>query len=129
MLPEPFTQSFHAFFAALDQIESVLESGDSKQLQLTLPNLQEVVPHLMEGTNHEMSENFLEPDQVSRLRSIQTEINKEMRLLNADVIFLNTAKQPTTIQQRQQQIGDRLQSLRQYGEAALSLWNSSASES
>ncbi|MGB3492123.1 MAG: heterocyst frequency control protein PatD [Elainellaceae cyanobacterium] len=128
MLPEPLHQSYSALFATLDQLESLLKSEDSKLLQQTWPNLQNVFRSLVTGVNEAIAENMLEPEQASRIQSIHTEMNKGLRLLNTDIVFLNTAKQPTTIQQRQKQIGDRLQSMRQYGEAALSLWTTSTSD-
>ncbi|GEM_PF-1114959 len=129
MLPEHLDQSYQTFFAALGQLETSLESDDLKQLQFVLPTLKEAFSRLVEGTEQAMAENLIESEQASRIQSIQTEMNKAMRLLNTDVVFLNTAKQPDTIQQRQQQIGTRLQSLKQYGEAVLSIWNISTAES
>ncbi len=54
-----------------------------------------------------------------RLQSIQTEISKQLRLLAMDTMFLKTARQPETSQQRRQQIGDRLDLLLRYCEAIL----------
>lgn len=54
-----------------------------------------------------------------RLQSIQTEISKQLRLLAMDTMFLKTARQPETNQQRRQQIGDRLNLLERYCEAIL----------
>jgi len=54
-----------------------------------------------------------------RLQSIQTEISKQLRLLAMDTMFLKTARQPETSQQRRQQMGDRLDLLLRYCEAIL----------
>lgn len=125
MLPQSLRQSYQNFFSALDQLDSTLESDDPKLLQLTLPNLQEVFPALEQGLNAAQSENALDEAIASRLQSIHTEINKQLRLLSTDIAFLKTAKQPDTQQQRRQQIGDRIQSLRQYGDAVLALGETS----
>lgn len=57
---------------------------------------------------------------ASKVQSIQTEINKELRLLGMDVTFMHSARQPATIQQRQRQIGDRVTRLSQYCDLLLS---------
>lgn len=57
------------------------------------------------------SSDELEPADASTLRSYNTEINKHLRLLGMDLTFLQAAKQPVTVQQRQAQIRDRIQLL------------------
>jgi hypothetical protein len=51
---------------------------------------------------------------VQRLRSLQVEIDRQLRLLAMDALFLQTARQATTVQQRQQQISDRLEQVDRY---------------
>ncbi|ASC71634.1 hypothetical protein XM38_025870 [Halomicronema hongdechloris C2206] len=48
------------------------------------------------------------------LRSLQTEVNRHLRLLGMDVAFLQAARQPQTVQQRQAQMGDRIRTLEQF---------------
>ncbi|MBF2079270.1 MAG: heterocyst frequency control protein PatD [Synechococcales cyanobacterium T60_A2020_003] len=50
----------------------------------------------------------------SKLVSYHAEISKELRLLGMDIMFLQSARQTMTIQQRQAQIRDRLDRLRDY---------------
>lgn len=54
-----------------------------------------------------------------RIHSVLVEINKQMRLLNLDATFLQTARQPETIQTRSGQLRDRLKLLLNYCEAIL----------
>jgi Zn-dependent oligopeptidase len=61
----------------------------------------------------------IDPAVESRVRSLQTEISKQLNLLNMDVTFLQAARQPQTVQTRQQQISQRLQTLVGYCEAIL----------
>jgi hypothetical protein len=61
----------------------------------------------------------IDPAVVSQVQSYQTEINKQMRLLGMDVMFLQAARQPTTTQQRQAQMGDRIDTLIRYCDALL----------
>jgi hypothetical protein len=53
------------------------------------------------------------------VRAYQIEINKQMRLLELDLMFLKTARQTTTIEQRWQMMGDRLRLLAVYCDALL----------
>lgn len=55
----------------------------------------------------------------TQIQSIQTEVNKQLRLLETDAIFLQAARQPTTAQQRKQQIHNRLDLLLRYCDAIL----------
>lgn len=59
-----------------------------------------------------------------QLASIQTEVNKQLRLLETDSLFLQTARQSATTQQRKQQMQERLSLLLRYCEAILALLQS-----
>jgi hypothetical protein len=54
-----------------------------------------------------------------RVRSVLVEIDKQMRLLKMDAMFLQTARQSETAQQRVNQLRDRLQLLKSYCDALL----------
>jgi hypothetical protein len=53
--------------------------------------------------------------------SIHVEINKQLRLLKTDCLFLRSAKQTHVVEQRLQQIGDRLVLLERYCEMILAV--------
>jgi hypothetical protein len=55
----------------------------------------------------------------AKTQAYQTEINKQLRLLEMDLIRLKTAKQPDTIDQRWAGISDRVGLLVWYCEAVL----------
>jgi hypothetical protein len=63
----------------------------------------------------------LEPILADRLQAFNVEINKQLKLLRMDCLFLQTAKQPTTIAQRHTQMLGRLDLLKAYGEGVLEL--------
>lgn len=54
-----------------------------------------------------------------QLPSLHTEMAKQLRLLNMDLMFLQTARQPETARQRTEQMGDRLRLLMRYCDAVL----------
>jgi hypothetical protein len=57
---------------------------------------------------------------AQRSHAYQVEMDKQLRLLAMDVMFLQAAKQPETIQQRSSAVQDRLQKLIAYCDALLS---------
>ncbi|HEY9616637.1 MAG TPA: heterocyst frequency control protein PatD [Microcoleaceae cyanobacterium] len=61
----------------------------------------------------------LDPQLAQRVQSVHVEIDKQLRLLGMDVMFLQAARQVTTIEQRQQQIRDRVNLLLRYCDALL----------
>jgi hypothetical protein len=58
-------------------------------------------------------------DADSRVQSYRTEISKQLRLLEIDVMFFQGARQESTAQGRLQIIGDRLTTLIRYCDAIL----------
>lgn len=58
-------------------------------------------------------------DENWRVQSYQTEMSKQLRLLEIDVMFLQGARQASTVQTRIQTISDRLTTLIQYCDAIL----------
>jgi hypothetical protein len=80
----------------------------------------------------EFQETFLKVQQVGssladwdedlqlKAQSYQTEINKQLRLLETDLMFLKAARQPATSEQRWRMMGDRLHLLVLYCDALLS---------
>lgn len=73
---------------------------------LGLEDPQRLPPHDLGGA--------LDPGIAQRLRSLQVEIDKQLKLLAMDVLFLQTARQATTLDQRLQQMGDRLERVDRY---------------
>lgn len=63
----------------------------------------------------------LEASDESRVRSYQTEISKQLRLLGMDVMFLQAARQEETVKDRQMQLVERLKTLQGYCDAILEL--------
>ncbi|MFQ3627818.1 MAG: heterocyst frequency control protein PatD, partial [Cyanobacteriota bacterium] len=51
---------------------------------------------------------------AAQIASLHTEMAKQLRLLSMDLMFLQTARQPETVRQRTEQMGDRLRLLMRY---------------
>ncbi len=58
-------------------------------------------------------------DADSKEQSYRTEMSKQLRLLEIDVMFFQGARQPATAQARLQTIGDRLTTLIKYCDAII----------
>lgn len=56
---------------------------------------------------------------AAQIAALHTEMAKQLRLLSMDILFLQTARQPETVQQRTEQMGDRLRLLMRYCDAVL----------
>lgn len=54
-----------------------------------------------------------------RVQSYQVEMDKQLRLLNMDVMFLQAARQAATSEHRRKQVSDRLNTLSRYCDALL----------
>jgi hypothetical protein len=65
----------------------------------------------------------LSPRSAQQLEAFQVEINKQLKLLGVDCLFLQTAKQPQTLRDRLSQMQTRLELLERYCEGILALEN------
>ncbi|KZL47790.1 MULTISPECIES: heterocyst frequency control protein PatD [Cyanophyceae] len=95
----------------LEQVRS-----DTTATQVNPPELRKGVTLLQQVFRQEI---VPLPDGSSRVQSYRTEISKQMRLLEIDVMFLQGSRQAATAEARLKTIGDRLSTLIQYCEAIL----------
>lgn len=119
MLPNSHRPYYQAFYQFLQHFQSRVSQAnpDAKALQIAFLDMQQYFQQQIASLDLDADD--LASEQSSKVRSLQTEINKQLRLLATDVMFLQTARQPLTVQQRQGQMGDRLQLLQRYCEALL----------
>lgn len=104
------SEIFDSLDAQLTALTVALQcpNPDARGLQTQFLTLQQgiqqqVLPLAMEDT--------LAPETQLQIQPLLTEMNRTLRLLGMDVAFLQTAKQPLKVQQRQQQMGQRLEQL------------------
>ncbi|MEB3342100.1 heterocyst frequency control protein PatD [Okeania sp.] len=88
-------------------------------------NMAEIEPSKILAINQEVQQLFetqiinldnsgLDQPIASKLQSYLTEIHKQLRLLNLDVAFLQTSRNPQTTKKRLANISDRLETLKGY---------------
>jgi hypothetical protein len=116
MLPQVYQQRYQEFQQALEQLRSQVS-----QAQIDGVTLRTGFLHLQQFFQLQIAplDDDLDPVEVQRVRSYNTEIHKQLRLLGMDVSFLQAARQSITAQQRQRQMGDRLETLIGYCQALL----------
>jgi len=130
MLPQPYCQ-YQNFQNLLYQLQNQLqllaqnpaqiqvEQGDRAQLQTQLQEAFAAAQTYFQQQILSVNPEALAPDEATRIHSFQVEINKQLRLLSTDLMFLRTARLATTQSQRRQQMGDRLTLLLRYCEGIL----------
>lgn len=119
MLPNLYYQRYQEFKQALEQLQQTaagieLDARGLRQSSLEAQQFfQQQIVSLDAGD--------LEPALEPRVRSYQTEMSKQLRLLGMDVMFLQAARQPETAACRQEQLSHRIQTLISYCNALLKL--------
>jgi len=117
MLPKPHCQRYQELKQALDQLQQTAVGA-----QLDAPRLRQSFLKAQQFFQQQvvtLDAGDLEPDDEPRVRSYQTEMSKQLRLLEMDIMFFQAARQSGTVQQRQVQLSDRLQILISYCDALL----------
>ncbi|MEL6221074.1 MAG: heterocyst frequency control protein PatD [Cyanobacteria bacterium J06627_8] len=109
----------------LRQMLLELESGETQLLKQQHTKIQHIFQAHILTTDIEQ----LQPLTSSQLQSIHTEMSRELRLLYTELMFLSTARNQTTVEQRKTQVGDRLNRLIQYCEFVLQQSQTSNRES
>jgi oligoendopeptidase F len=107
------SQQIQANLEAVEPAEIVKSSSNQQVIQERLAQIQQFHQNLA-------NLNLLDETIQAQLQPIQTEISKQLRLLETDAIFLKAARQPATAEQRQQQIQQRLELLLKYCDAVIS---------
>jgi hypothetical protein len=107
MLPNSHQSTYFLF---RQQILGIKAAPERKMLKSAVQNLHQTFAAELKTLNLET----LEPTLESRVRSLWVEIDKQLRLLSMDATFLQTARQPETIEARSRQIDERLDTLIQY---------------
>ncbi len=117
MLPPLHHQCYQEFQQALEQLQTIVNSTD-----LRLPALQakyQEVQQLYVSQIVSLSVDDVAPDYTSRWQSFQTEIHRQMRLLQTDILLLQASRSSATTLSRTSVASDRINSLIQFCQALL----------
>lgn len=113
MLPQVYCQHYQTLQQALEQLQGRVAQGSSESTNLSSELMSEfrTIQNFFQFQVANLSPDLLSPEMQSRVGSYQTEINKQLRLLGTDLMFLKSARQSSTAEQRRTQIRDRLKTL------------------
>lgn len=117
MLPNFYDQSYQEFVAILQQLEANAKRHEVDALRLR--QIFQEAQHFFGQRIMRLDASELEPRIESRVRSYHTEIDKQLRLLGVDLMFLQAARQPETASTRKTQVFARIQTLISYCDALL----------
>ena len=97
------------FIAALERLHT-----SARQANLDSRSLQQEFLAAQQLYQQQLLPTFMASTEAASLVTYQTEINRALRLLGMDVSFLRTAKNSMTLQKRQAQMQQRLQTLLEF---------------
>lgn len=119
MLPTLHRQCYQEFQRVLEQLQTT--TSDTEIEDAKLRNASQTVQQLFQQQIATLNTDELAPNQFVRWQSLQTEIHKQMRLLQTDIMLLLASRQSSTAQRRTSEVRNRLNTLIQYCEALLQL--------
>lgn len=117
MLPPSQSQHYQEFQQALEQLRDRMASPDLGVATILEPFQQ--VKQLYYDRIASLSADNVAPDLASRWQSVQTEIYKQMRLLETDMMLLQASRSSATFNSRVSSVSDRLNTLIQYCQSLL----------
>lgn len=110
-------QRYQEFQQVLGQLRKIVTAPELEVTDLR-EHFQEV-QQLFQNQIVSISADDIAPDFVSRWQSFQTEIYKQMRLLETDMMLLQASRSSATSASRKVSVSDRLNTLIQYCQTLL----------
>ena len=117
MLPADFQEGYTQLKQTLTQLSTSVDAG-----AMSGGELNREITQLQRFFNQQvLSLPFAQLDgaDLTRTQSYNTELHKQLRLLATDAMFLGSARQAATVEQRKRQLRDRLSTLVRYCDVLL----------
>ncbi len=114
MLPAPHNRAYQDFLNSLTEFNCFLINSKEKVNQLQIRHRFQHLQQWFDRNIADLESKNLEQDIISRWQSVQTEIKREFKLLDTDILFLASARQSSTINRRLQSIKGRVAKLINY---------------
>lgn len=115
MLTPSYRQAYQTFLEALQEAQQTTSASAGGAIAPIVQNLQTLFKNQIFSLDGEELEGAV----LSRWQSIQTELYKQMRLLETDAMLLQAARSTTTVATRRAYLSDRLKILVRYCDALL----------
>jgi hypothetical protein len=114
MLPKLYQQHYQNLWEELQELQQLAGDFASPSLDAVFSKVQKTFQTLLNWDLEGVDE-----ARIARIQSYQPEMAKHLRLLATDLVFLRSARQATTLEQRRQQIRDRIGTLMRYCDGVL----------
>ncbi|MBE9028388.1 heterocyst frequency control protein PatD [filamentous cyanobacterium LEGE 11480] len=117
-----YLETYQQFQTTIAQCQQTLSTtpNNSSTIRTSVQAIEQYFRHnIIQLTPSDGEDSLNHPTSPPNLYGIQVEINKQLRLLKTDCLFLQSAQQSTKRSQRLQQISDRLTLLQRYCQMAL----------
>jgi hypothetical protein len=113
MLPQVYDQHYQKLQQTLEQLQGHVAQVSPEGTDLRSELMSEFlkIQNFFQLQVANLNPDLLSLEMQSKVGSYQTEINKQLRLLGTDLMFLKSARQASTAEQRRTQIRDRLEAL------------------
>lgn len=119
MLPPSQRECYNKLQQVLNQLQ---ETATAPELEVAILRDQfQDVQQLFQSQIAMLSADEVEADYASRWQSLQTEIYKQMRLLETDLMLLQASRSSATSRLRRANVSDRIKTLIQYCDGLLQL--------
>ena len=109
VLPQVHYQHYQELKQALEQFKANVTQVEAKGTDLASTCLE--IQNFFQLQVVNLSSDGLTLETENKVRSYQTEIHKQLRLLSTDLMFLQVAQQVSTVEQRRTQVYHRLETL------------------
>jgi hypothetical protein len=110
-LPLQYFQTYQLLEQQVTEVNrAIAENNNSASLKATVVDLQTFFQTHVRMLDLDQ----LDPAVAHQVQSFNVEIDKQLRFLSMDMMFLQVAMQPSTAKQRLSQMGDRLTLLLRY---------------
>ena len=113
-LPEAHRERYQEFQQALEQLAIAARAGEPDGAKLAKSS--EDLQQFFQLKILSLASDDLAPSALPSVRSYQTEMHKQLRLLATDMMFVRASRQTATLEERLSQVRARLQTLIGYCE-------------
>ena len=122
MLSMSHSQAYQKFLTLLEKLHDYMvqvnDDIDIKSIQKQFQTIKTFFQQEIASSTPQQLDEAI----ATRWQALQTELYREFRLLDTDILFLASSRQAKTKAQRLQSVGDRLERIKGYCSAIVKLW-------
>ncbi|MGK7936046.1 MAG: heterocyst frequency control protein PatD [Xenococcaceae cyanobacterium] len=123
MLSMPHSQAYQEFLTLVEKLNDDFFSVEDETELKSLPQQFQTVKAFFQQQIVGLASPQLDEEIATRWQSLQTELYREFRLLDTDILFLISSRQTKTRSQRLKSVHDRVERIVEYSKAIKSCLN------